>query len=735
MATRANRTSRKHNRVRPSYKARFRCPDHLRPGLEEVETRLLDFLEQAVIVTDPDGRLIYQNRFAKTLLGWTAGKSTPDGAPFNRELAILARAGLSKSWAGELIVHRWDGTPFPAMITVSPVHDKDGLTAGIVSVFTDVTMQKQVERTLQYYIKRLGNLRDIEHAVLAAQSPERIAEVAISQVRQLIPCLWAGVAAFDLVAEEARLLALQATQGTTEIRFAADARLPLKAFDVPELLASRKAYVVEDIQRLRQADKMPCMLEMGDIRAYACVPLIAHDELIGSLNLAATAPGAFAVEQIEMIQEVADQLALVIFNAQLLDEVRRYATELERRVAERTAALSEANEQLSQQIQERNLAEAAEREQRAMADSLREIAGILNSTLNLDEVLVRILANIGQVVPHNAANILFIESDIARLVRCYGYDQHVAAEAMVNLEFPIDAVPYMKQAAATRRAAIIPDTGNFPGWIASPGREWVRSSISVPIVLEGSVIGFLSVDSSMPGFFTPLHAERLGAFADQAATAIQNARLYEQSQAIAALEERQRLSHELHDAISQTLWSASLIADVLPALWEQNIEKGRQKLTRLRQLTRGALAEMRTLLLELHPTALVEVGLDDLIQRLCDITTSRTGIIISPILEGPIGLPPDVQIALYRIAQESLANIARHAAATQIDVHLHGEHDSLKLAIRDNGRGFRVDDSRPGHLGLDIMRQRAQSIGASVLINSQIGQGTEIVVMWSSHKE
>jgi PAS domain S-box-containing protein len=699
------------------------------------QASLLDILELAVIATDQDGKIIYQNRFATALLGWTAGQPVSNEAPLARELAILARTGRSKGWVGELIVHRWNGAPLTTMVTALPIRDENGLFVGVVNVFTDITVHKETERTLQYYIKRLANLRDIEHEVLAAQSPEKIAEVAISQVRQLIPCLWAGVAAFDFEAEEAQLLALQAVQGTTEIRFAAGARLPLNAFDVPDLLASKTTYVVEDAQRLRQADKMPAILEMGDIRAYVYAPLIAHGNLIGSLNLAAAIPGAFSLEQIDMVREVADQLALVIFNAQLLDEVRRYAAELENHVAERTAALLEANNHLSQEIQERNLAEAAEREQRALADSLREIASTLNSTLNLDEVLVRILANIGQVVPHDAANILFIESDIVRLVRCHGYDEDLTSKAMANLAFPINTVPYMKQAVATRQAAIIPDTTGFPGWIVSPGRAWVRSSIYVPILLEGAVIGFLSVDSRTQGFYTPLHAERLGAFADQAAIAIQNARLYEQSQIVAALEERQRLSHELHDAISQTLWSASLIADVLPALWEQNIEKGLQKLTRLRQLTRGALAEMRALLLELHPTALVEVGLDDLIQRLCDITTSRTGIFISPILEGQIALPPDVQIALYRITQESLANIARHAAATQIDVHLQCEQGSLRLAIRDNGRGFMVDDSRPGHLGLDIMRQRAQAAGASILINSQIGQGTEIVVTWSSHRE
>jgi PAS domain S-box-containing protein len=705
-----------------------------------LQAHLLDVVEQAIIATDLSGTIIYQNHFAEELYGWSAAETvgrniqeiTANGISRAQELAIIARLSMHKSWSGELIVHRWDGTAFPAVVTASPVrNDKDELI-GTISVSTDITAQKQAEYRLQHYIKRLENLRDTEHAVLVAQSPEKIAEAAISQLRQLIPSLWASVAVFDFEADEVQLLAVQ-SEGETS--FEIGAHFPLDVFGIPEPLTSGKAYVVEDIQNLAQLEPMSEILRREGARSYIRVPLMVHDDLIGSLNLAAATPAAFTAEHIDVAHEVADQLAIAIYTARLFTDVRRYAAELERRVDERTAALSKANELLSRQIQERQWAEAAERQQRALAEALREIASMLNSTLDLDEVLVRILANMGRVVPHDAVNIMFIESDVVRVVRCQGYDRYALGEVMFNLKFPIDDIPYMRQAASTGQAIIASDTRTFPAWIAFPGANWVRSYVGAPISLEGSVIGFLNVDSATPGFFTPLHAERLGAFADQAAIAIQNARLYEQSQAVAALEERQRLSHELHDAISQTLWSASLIADVLPDLWEQNVEKGRQKLVRLRQLTRGALAEMRTLLLELHPTALTEVSLGDLLQRLCDIATSRTGITILPVLEGQISLPPNVQIALYRMAQESLSNIARHAAASQITVHLHCDPQLLTLRISDNGRGFDLDRSRPGHMGLDIMHQRAQSIGASLTINSQVGQGTEIIVAWSPNKE
>ncbi len=702
--------------------------------------RLLDMIDQAVTATSFDGSVIYQNRIADQLYGWSLSGSAalhiPQAATLEawraRELEILARVSAGKSWSGEMLVHRWDGMAFPCLVTASPLLNARGDLIGTVSISTDITAQKQTEYRLEHYIKRLEHLRDTERAILSAQSPERIAEVAITQIQQLVPYLWASVTVFDLVAEEVQMLAVQSLRETS---FEAGAYFPLDSFGVPEELIAGKVYSIEDIQALSRVEPITQVLKMEGARSYVRVPLMTHGELIGSLNLAAGARSAFTKDHIDIAQEVADQLAIAIYNAQLFTEVRRYATDLERRVAGRTSELSEANELLQRQIQERQQAEAAERRQRALAESLRDIARVLNSTLNLDEVLTRILDNVGRVVPHQAANIMFVEGETVRIARSQGYTQYPMGEAIFNLEFPIGEVPALFWSANTSQTMVISDTRQYPDWVMFPGADWVRSYAGAPISLEGKVIGFLNVDSAMPGFFTPVHAEALRIFADQAAIAIQNARLYEQSQALAALEERQRLSHELHDAVSQTLWSASLIADILPELWEQNAAKGRQKLIRLRQLTRGALAEMRTLLLELHPTALLEVGLGDLLQRLCEVITSRTGIAISPAVEGQVSLSPPAQVTLYRIAQEALNNVVRHAAASEVTVRLQCTPERLTLCIRDNGRGFVQGNFRPNHMGLNIMHERAQSIGALLTISSQVGQGTEVVVTWSPKKE
>jgi signal transduction histidine kinase len=218
----------------------------------------------------------------------------------------------------------------------------------------------------------------------------------------------------------------------------------------------------------------------------------------------------------------------------------------------------------------------------------------------------------------------------------------------------------------------------------------------------------------------------------------------ERAEELAVLQERNRLARELHDAVTQTLFSASLIAEALPALWERNQEMGRERLAMLRQMSRGALAEMRTLLLELRPAALAETSLEDLLRQLGEAVTGREGVPVTLEVEGLCELPADLHVALYRIAQEALNNVVKHAKASQVAVSLcctprvpspssrEGEGAGVKveLCIRDDGRGFDLDDVPPEHMGLGIMRERAEAAGAQLGIVSQTGRGTQVTVVW-----
>jgi signal transduction histidine kinase len=197
-----------------------------------------------------------------------------------------------------------------------------------------------------------------------------------------------------------------------------------------------------------------------------------------------------------------------------------------------------------------------------------------------------------------------------------------------------------------------------------------------------------------------------------------------------AEEERIRLARDLHDAVSQTLFSTSLIAEVLPRLWERNKEEGLQKLEEVRQLTRGALAEMRTLLFELRPAALADAELSDLLRQLSESIIGRARVPITLEVEGDCLVPTDVKIALYRIAQEALNNIAKHSGASRAQITLHCQPYQVSMNIIDNGHGFDINQVAPGSFGLGNMQERANQIGALLKIESKAGEGTEITVDW-----
>ncbi len=207
-------------------------------------------------------------------------------------------------------------------------------------------------------------------------------------------------------------------------------------------------------------------------------------------------------------------------------------------------------------------------------------------------------------------------------------------------------------------------------------------------------------------------------------------------QKLAAVEERQRLARELHDAVSQNLFSASLIADVIPRLWQSNREEGQRRLHELQRLTRGALAEMRTLLLELRPAALAEAPLEDSLRQLATAAAGRSHLQVNANIQCPLALPSEVKIGLYRIAQEALNNVIKHAGAEEARLDLicpvapSAAPEQVELCITDDGHGFESRGLSSDHMGLRIMRERAESIGAELAVQSQVGKGTQVIVIW-----
>jgi signal transduction histidine kinase len=259
--------------------------------------------------------------------------------------------------------------------------------------------------------------------------------------------------------------------------------------------------------------------------------------------------------------------------------------------------------------------------------------------------------------------------------------------------------------------------------------------------VKGRVIGGMGIAHAEPDTFTSHQTNLALTMANQAAITMVNAQLYEQAQTLATLQERQRLAQNLHDAVNQSLFSAGLIAEVLPRLWERDPAKGRQSLEDLRRLTRGALAEMRGLLAELQPQVLIDSELGDLLHQLGNAFTGRTSIpvVVTAVGQGALqeqgALTADVQVGFYRLCQEAFNNIAKHARASQVAIDLQYGAGTVELHIRDDGRGFDPKNIPSGHYGLSMMRERAEAVGMVLSVTSQPGHGTEISIRWTELPE
>jgi len=210
--------------------------------------------------------------------------------------------------------------------------------------------------------------------------------------------------------------------------------------------------------------------------------------------------------------------------------------------------------------------------------------------------------------------------------------------------------------------------------------------------------------------------------------------LQEQREQAVAAAEREKLARDLHDVVSQTLYSIAAIAEALPGVWERDQEMGRQGLRDLGRMAGSALAEMRTLLLELRPSTIMEKPMSELLRQLVEAAEGRTQTPINLTLTGEYNFPLDVKIALFRIAQEGLSNTIKHAQASQIKLGLYCQSGRATLGISDNGRGLESQEVNSGQFGLSFMRERAEMIGAEFTLETEPGEGTEITVIWKDPK-
>ena len=617
----------------------------------------------------------------------------------------LRKDALRLETAG--VVTYWDAV-------FAPVVEQDQVL-GVVVMASDATERvhayQDMERRIHERTYELSTMLEVSHNLASTLELEPLLGLILEQLRLVVPYTGASILAL-----EAEVLAVRAYRGPIPTEDACRLRFPLEQAGANrDVILRREPVVISDVRggdpsaRAFQASAgVRLDSTFGYIRSWMGVPLLLKERVIGMLSLDNSQPNYYDAQHARLVLAFANQAALAMENARLFQAEQDQLDEAERR--------------------------------RQVAEGLRDMLAILNSSRSLDEVLVAILAQAGRILGNESGAIFRRdpETQVLRIQAAQGLpEQHVqniilpvglgvAGQAALELR-PVAVTNLKAVGAALLEQAEVPAQRASLQWV----QEHYHGVVAAPLLIEGEVYGSIVLYFREERALSPEDIDLVATFAGHVALAIENAHLREQAQEAAVAAERSRLARDLHDAVTQTLFSASLIAEVLPRLWERSPDEGRRRLEELRQLTRGALAEMRSLLLELRPSALVEASLVTLLRQLAEAITGRSRIPVSLVVEGQDELPPDVKISLYRIAQEALNNVAKHSGAGHAEISLSCVPEGVSLAIADNGVGFDTDGITAEHLGVRIMRERAQTAGAALLIQSYKGLGTQIRVRWA----
>lgn len=587
------------------------------------------------------------------------------------------------------IVTYWD-------VVLAPLVE-DGEVAGILNVSVDAKERVEARQNLEQRVEeRTRELSTLLEVVRAASGALELDEVLRRVARGLASAMGVTHCGIYLVDEGSGLLI--PTEGADpeplgddfHRSFAGRPLDPARDRFTREVLESRRPAVCRDAETDPRTDKE--VVRLLGLKSLLAVPFVVKDRVVAVAMLALfDAPYDFTAAQIELAQGIANTVALTINNARL---------------------------------------HQAEQDRQRELQILLDVVETANSSLDLHQVLARTLDLIVALMGASRAGVLLLDEDTGEL-----------APHSLRPERAIEPGDLAKMVRACRSVIA---SGEMLYVAPDAALKLHEPGALLPLQIRGRSLGVLVIVGPRSGGFTPAQLALFKSIADQLGVAIENARLFERAEEAAIAAERNRLARDLHDAVTQTLFSSSLIAEVLPQLWERNPAEGRRRLRELRELTRGALAEMRTLLLELRPSALIEARLSDLLRQLAESIIGRARVPVALEVEEACDLEAEVKVALYRIAQEALNNVAKHAGATQATVSLRclaspagekGSEVTVELAIGDDGIGFEPGSVAPNSLGLGIMRERAEAIGADLTTESRPGAGTQIKVRWRRNVE
>ena len=411
------------------------------------------------------------------------------------------------------------------------------------------------------------------------------------------------------------------------------------------------------------------------------------------------------------------------------NQIRRYS-DADIRLA-RTFA-----EQANIALQHARLFEA-ERRAREHTTAILDATRAVTSSLQLEDVLREAGRALAHTLRQPLCSIWMLSDDHSRFLPAY----RIGRSANAKLDDIFRNLPAVPVRSALRFEKMLRDHAPFvvdrlDGLTEAEQAIYqvlaFEKYMAVPLVARDRVIGAAVVPIFDRSFtIEPADLDVALAIARSTALALENARLYEQSQQLAVSEERNRLARELHDSVTHALFSMTMIGQALPRLIDRDLERARERVERLNELGKGALAEMRALIFQLRPAALQDQGLVTALSHLAAAFESREEVRVDLKLDIARRLPLPLEEALFRIAQEALNNVAKHARASNVSLTLTMTGPQVELCIQDDGLGFDLHlplEAGRSSLGLISMRERAELAGGVLVITSGPGMGTNVLV-------
>jgi signal transduction histidine kinase len=460
-----------------------------------------------------------------------------------------------------------------------------------------------------------------------------------------------------------------------------------------------------------------------DMQSYLGTPLLdTSGRILGHLAVVDDAPMDLGPQ---------DRAVLEIFAA-------RAGVELERKRSEDALQRSEQQlRHLNEQLEDynRNLeGKIAERtreieRRRQVAEGLREILALLNSNHSLEYILNFITAEASRLLSNGTSAIYRLDAR-EKQVHLQAING-LAAAHLKQVGFPGELGLALQKGKSITIADILQGSGEEElSNVLTCFRGHCRALLLVPLVVNLEIYGCLALFYAEEHSFSQEEIALAGAFGDQLALIIENAWLRQRARQMAIMEERARLSRELHDSVTQSLYSLTLLAEG----WQRLAKDGRMEITaeplsELGEIAQQALKEMRLLVYELRPPALEKEGLLGALHQRLNSVEMRAGVEARLIVQDIIDLPAALEEGLYRIVQEALNNSLKHASATMVNVRLALENEEVVLEVSDNGTGFDPDaQNSQGGIGLASMRERANQLGGTLNIYPAPRGGTTVQV-------